>query len=199
MIQLLILANVLVFVGEVFSADALLSVFALWPPTLSANNSGGVFVPWQLMTYAFLHANAAHLVFNMLGLYVFGREVEGVLGTRRLSFLYFSSIVSAALAQIVCAAVGLQPAGPVIGASGGLFGLLLAYAVLFPNRRVVPLFPPIPMPAWLFATVYGGVEFVFGVSGIESGVAHFAHLGGMAGSGLLLWAWLHAAPRESSS
>ena len=89
MIQLLILANVLVFVGEVFSADALLSVFALWPPTLSANNSGGVFVPWQLMTYAFLHANAAHLVFNMLGLYVFGREVEGVLGTRRLSFLLF--------------------------------------------------------------------------------------------------------------
>ncbi|ATG22674.1 hypothetical protein CO705_17895 [Ralstonia pickettii] len=121
------------------------------------------------------------------------------LGARRLSFLYFSSIVSAALAQIVCAAVGLQPAGPVIGASGGLFGLLLAYAVLFPNRRVVPLFPPIPMPAWLFATVYGGVEFVFGVSGIESGVAHFAHLGGMAGSGLLLWAWLRAAPRESSS
>lgn len=103
------------------------------------------------------------------------------LGARRLSFLYFSSIVSAALAQIVCAAVGLQPAGPVIGASGGLFGLLLAYAVLFPNRRVVPLFPPIPMPAWLFATVYGGVEFVFGVSGIESGVAHFAHLGGHGG------------------
>lgn len=79
--------------------------------------------------------------------------------------------------------MGLQPAGPVIGASGGLFGLLLAYAVLFPNRRVVPLFPPIPMPAWLFATVYGGVEFVFGVSGIESGVAHFAHLGAWRGAG----------------
>jgi membrane associated rhomboid family serine protease len=93
--------------------------------------------------------------------------------------------------------LSILPAGPVIGASGGVFGLLLAYAVLFPNRIIVPLIPPIPMPAWVFATLYAIVELTLGVSGTEVNVAHFAHLGGMAGSGVLLWHWLHGTPRES--
>ena len=197
MIWLLILINVMVFVAELFAGDELLRSFALWPPVMSAHDMDGVFMPWQPLTYAFLHANGAHLALNMFGLYMFGRDVEHAVGARRTWLLYVSSILSAAFAQIVCTVSGLLPAGPVIGASGGVFGLLLAYAVLFPNRTIVPLIPPIPMPAWVFATLYAVVELTLGVSGTERDVAHFAHLGGMAGSGLLLWHWLYGTPRES--
>jgi membrane associated rhomboid family serine protease len=87
------------------------------------------------------------------------------------------------------------PPGPTIGASGGVFGLLLAYAFLFPRRKVVPLIPPIPMPAWLFATIYAGVELFLGVTGTMSDVAHFAHLGGMVGSALVISQWRRTAAR----
>lgn len=197
MIQLLILINVAVFVAEIFAGDELLRSFALWPPVMSAGGMRGEFMPWQPLTYAFLHANGAHLALNMLGLYMFGRDVERTVGTRRTWLLYLSSVLSAALAQVVCTILGVLPGGPVIGASGGVFGLLLAYAVLFPNRTIVPLIPPIPMPAWVVAALYAVVELTLGVSGTERDVAHFAHLGGMAGSGLLLWHWLHGAQRES--
>ncbi|MCO5398862.1 rhomboid family intramembrane serine protease [Ralstonia soli] len=197
MVRLLILINVAVFVAEIFAGDALLRSFALWPPAASADGMGGAFMPWQPLTYAFLHANGAHLALNMLGLYMFGRDVERTVGARRTWLLYLSSILSAALAQVICTGLGVLPSGPVIGASGGVFGLLLAYAVLFPNRTIVPLIPPIPMPAWVFATLYAVIELTLGVSGTESDVAHFAHLGGMAGSGLLLWHWLRGTARES--
>ena len=72
------------------------------------------------------------------------------------------------------------------GASGGVFGLLLAYARVFPNRTVVLLFPPVPMPAKIFALAYGVLELTLGVTGLQAGVAHFAHLGGMVGSFLVM-------------
>lgn len=197
MIKLLILINVAVFVAELFAGNALLRTFALWPLGISADGVRGAFMPWQPLTYAFLHANGAHLALNMFGLYMFGRDVERTVGTPRTWLLYLSSILTAAFAQIALTALSVLPAGPVIGASGGVFGLLLAYAVLFPNRTIVPLIPPIPMPAWVFATLYAVAELTLGVSGTESNVAHFAHLGGMAGSGLLLWHWLHDTQRES--
>ncbi|CAJ0800050.1 Rhomboid protease GlpG [Ralstonia psammae] len=197
MIKLLILINVAVFVAELFAGNALLRTFALWPLGVSADGVRGAFMPWQPLTYAFLHANGAHLALNMFGLYMFGRDVERTVGTPRTWLLYLSSILTAAFAQIALTALSVLPAGPVIGASGGVFGLLLAYAVLFPNRTIVPLIPPIPMPAWVFATLYAVVELTLGVSGTESNVAHFAHLGGMVGSGLLLWHWLHDTQRES--
>ena len=78
---------------------------------------------------------------------------------------------------------------PTIGASGGVYGLLLAFAMRYPNRIIVLLFPPIPMPAWLFAIVFGGLELFLGVTGTQAGVAHFAHLGGMLGGFLLLRLW----------
>jgi membrane associated rhomboid family serine protease len=88
------------------------------------------------------------------------------------------------------------PPGATIGASGGVFGLLLAYAMLFPKRKVVPLIPPIPMPAWLFAALYAGVELFLGVTGTLSGIAHFAHLGGMVGSALVIAQWRYARGRR---
>ncbi|CAH0447644.1 Rhomboid protease GlpG [Ralstonia syzygii subsp. syzygii] len=187
MINSLIVANVIVFVAELFAGDTLLRSFALWPPGAAGIGADGGFSPWQLVTYAFLHASVPHLVFNMFGMFMFGRDVERALGRARTGALYLASVLSAAFTQMAVVGFFTFPAGPIVGASGGVFGLLLAYAVLFPRRMILLLIPPIPMPAWLFATVYALVELTLGVSGSHSGVAHFAHLGGMAGSGVLLW------------
>jgi len=159
----------------------LAQTFALWPV-------GEQFAPWQLVTYAFLHGSVSHLVFNMFGLYMFGQDLERVWGPQRYLLYYTVSVVSAAAVQLGFAAWSGSPF-PTVGASGGVFGLLLAFALYFPQRRVMLLIPPIPMPAWLFATLYGIVELVLGVTGTASGVAHFAHLGGMLGGYLLIWHW----------
>jgi membrane associated rhomboid family serine protease len=130
-----------------------------------------------------------HLLFNMLGLWMFGAEIERYVGARRVLVCYFASVISAALTQLVVPVLLGAPPAPTIGASGGVFGLLLAYALLFPHRKVIPLIPPIPMPAWVFATIYAAVELIMGVTGTLSGIAHFAHLGGMIGSSLVVMQW----------
>lgn len=188
-VKALIIANVAVLLCQYLSNGVVDMLFGLWP--LQAVDGGHYFHIWQIVTYAFLHSTTEinHLLFNMLGLWMFGAEVERYVGTRRLLACYFASVVSAALCQLfVPALLGAEP-GPTIGASGGVFGLLLAYAYLFPKRKVIPLIPPIPMPAWLFATLYAGVELVLGVTGSQASVAHFAHLGGMIGSALVISQW----------
>src|ERR1700726_4635567 len=186
-VKLLVAANVLVFVLQSLSKGALDDLFALWP--LQPINGQSYFQFWQIITYAFLHGNISHLLFNMLVLWMFGTEIERYVGPRRLSACYFASVVTAALSQLFIPTLFGAPPAQTIGASGGVFGLLLAYAFLFPKRKVIPLFPPIPMPAWLFATIYAGIELILGVTGTLSGVAHFAHLGGMVGSGLVITQW----------
>jgi membrane associated rhomboid family serine protease len=188
-VTVLIAANVLVFLLQNLSGGALDVAFALWP--LQPIDGVSYFKPWQIITYAFLHSthNISHLLFNMLGLWMFGAEVERYVGPRRLLACYFASVVTAGLSQLLIPSLFGAPPAPTIGASGGVFGLLLAYAFLFPTRKVVPLIPPIPMPAWLFATLYAGVELFLGVTGTMSGVAHFAHLGGMVGSALVILRW----------
>jgi membrane associated rhomboid family serine protease len=190
----LIIANVVVFALQ-FLLGGAMDVFALWP--LQPIEGQSYFHVWQIVTYAFLHDthNISHLLFNMLGLWMFGAEIERYVGPRRLLACYFASVVTAALSQLfVPMLFGALP-GPTIGASGGVFGLLLAYAVMFPKRKVIPLIPPIPMPAWLFATIYALIELFLGVTGTLSGIAHFAHLGGMIGSALVLMQWRHARRR----
>jgi membrane associated rhomboid family serine protease len=120
---------------------------------------------------------------------MFGAEIERYAGAWRLLACYFASVITAALTQLIVPSLLNAPPAPTIGASGGVFGLLLAYALMFPHRKVVPLIPPIPMPAWLFATLYAGLELFMGVTGTLSGVAHFAHLGGMIGSFLVVMQW----------
>jgi membrane associated rhomboid family serine protease len=190
-VKFLVAANVLMFALQTMSKGAL-DVLALWP--LQPIDGVSYFRPWQIVTYAFLHStgNITHLLFNMLGLWMFGAEVERYVGPRRLLACYFASVVTAALSQLFVPIVFGAPPAPTIGASGGVFGLLLAYAFLFPTRKVIPLIPPIPMPAWLFATLYAGVELFLGVTGTLSGVAHFAHLGGMVGSALVIMQWKRA-------
>jgi membrane associated rhomboid family serine protease len=187
-VKFLVAANVLMFGLQTMSKGAL-DVLALWP--LQPIDGVSYFRPWQIVTYAFLHStgNITHLLFNMLGLWMFGAEVERYVGPRRLLACYFASVVTAALSQLFVPMIFGAPPSPTIGASGGVFGLLLAYALLFPTRKVIPLIPPIPMPAWLFATLYAAVELFLGVTGTLSGIAHFAHLGGMVGSALVIMQW----------
>ena len=179
--QALLIANIAVFVLEM-SGMASLGELALWPP-------GGFesrFAPWQLVTYAFLHGSLAHIFFNMLGLYMFGSEVERLFGSRFYAAYYFGCVVSAALCHLaVNAWIGASPS-PMVGASGGIYGLLLAFGLYFPNRPVMLLFPPLPMPARVFVILFAVLELVFGVTGTAAGVAHFAHLGGMLGGWLMI-------------
>jgi membrane associated rhomboid family serine protease len=191
-VKSLIAVNVAIFILQVLFAGRLEDAMALWP--LAPIDGYVHFHFWQLITYAFLHGaedprRPYHLLFNMLGLWMFGAEIERTVGSSRLLACYFASVLTAALTQLTIPGLLGAPAAPTIGASGGVFGLLLAYALLFPHRKVVPLIPPIPMPAWLFATIYAALELILGVTGSLSGIAHFAHLGGMIGSFLVVLEW----------
>jgi membrane associated rhomboid family serine protease len=185
--QALLLINVAVFILDQYLLDGALGRwFALWP-------LGSNFMPWQVATYAFLHGNFGHLFFNMLGLWMFGAELERIWGPRRFIQFYTASVLAAAGMQLLVNVILGSPY-PTVGASGGLFGLLLAYGMMFPNRTVMLLIPPIPMKARTFVMVFGGLELLFGVTGTQSGVAHFAHLGGMLGGYLMIRYWRGQPP-----
>jgi membrane associated rhomboid family serine protease len=155
--------------------------FELWPL------QSGAFLPWQPLSYAFLHGDFMHLLFNMLGLWMFGGELERVWGARRYTQILLASTLSAAAIQLAFTwAIGTN--APTVGASGAIFGLLLSFGMLFPNRIIVPLIPPIPMKVKYFVAIFGGLELVLGFSR-ASGIAHFAHLGGMLGAWLLIRHW----------
>ena len=185
--KILIIANVAVFLLETVAGGMMFALFALWPLT-----SG--FLPWQIVTYAFLHAGLTHLLLNMFALYMFGGEIERVVGQRRYLTYYFVCVLSAAAAQLAVTAILGGAPYPTVGASGGVFGVLLAFAMYFPRRTILLIIPPIPMPAWLFVTLFGILELYFGVTGTQSGVAHFAHLGGMVGGYLMIRRWRGRPP-----
>jgi membrane associated rhomboid family serine protease len=182
--RVILIANVVVFLLELVTSDTLIDLFALWPVGTP------LFHPWQLLTYAFLHDqhNFLHILFNMIALYMFGGALENYWGTRRFLMFYFASVLAAAGTELLVLSQS-QVIEPVIGASGGIFGLLLGFAWFFPRQRVMLLFPPIPMPAWLFVTLYGALELWAGVTGRQDSVAHFAHLGGMLGGAIMILLW----------
>jgi membrane associated rhomboid family serine protease len=161
--------------------------FALWPI------SSGRFAPWQLLSYAFLHGGFGHLFFNMLAIWMFGSELERLWGGRRYIYLLLASVLTAALVQLLLTTL-LGSNAPTVGASGAVFGLLLCYGMLFPNRTVMLLIPPIPMKARTLVIVFGVLELFLGVYNSGDGVAHFAHLGGMLGAWLLLLHWRGRLP-----
>ena len=133
--QALLLVNVAAYCIDLFMGPWFTRALALWP-------LGAGFLPWQIVTYAFLHGSIAHLFFNMLGLWMFGAELERLWGPRRFVQFYFACVLTAALAQLGVAAL-TGAVYPTVGASGGLFGLLLAFGMMFPNRTVMLIFPPI--------------------------------------------------------
>ena len=179
----LLAANVAVFLLQDLAGPEFVSRFALWPP---GTPGGPAFEAWQMVSYGFLHGNLTHLFFNMLALYMFGPDIERLFGTRFFVLYYFGCIVSAALTHLAVTSLLGAPPAPIVGASGAMFGLLLAFGWFFPQRRVMLIFPPIPMPARVFVAAYGALELVLGVTGTATGVAHFAHLGGMLGGWLML-------------
>ncbi len=184
--QALLLINVAAFCLQFFVGVWFTQLLALWP-------LGNGFLPWQVVTYAFLHGSIGHLFFNMLGLWMFGAELERVWGTKRFIHFYAASVLAAAAAQLLVTWL-MGSIYPTVGASGGLFGLLLAFGMMFPNRIIMPLFPPIPMKAKIFVALYGGLELMLGVFGDRSGVAHFAHLGGMLVGYLVIRYWRGQSP-----
>jgi membrane associated rhomboid family serine protease len=184
----LMMACTVVFCAQLLLGPWVERLFALWPL------ASGLFMPWQVVSYAFLHdaSNFTHLFFNMLGLYMFGSELERLWGPRRYSMFLLASVLAAAAVQIAWTWF-IGSSAPTVGASGGLYGLLLAYGMLFPNRMVMMLIPPIPMKAKYFVLVFGAIELFAGFFG-GSGIAHFAHLGGMLGGFLMIRYWRGQAP-----
>ncbi|MDJ0750817.1 MAG: rhomboid family intramembrane serine protease [Woeseiaceae bacterium] len=189
-IFILLVANGLVFALQQMNFEFMLLNFALWPAT----HSQSPFMPWQLLTYGFLHGNLTHIAFNMFGLWMFGQDLERLWGPRRFLTFFLVCVAGAGIIQLIVAAWqgGIYPT---VGASGGLFGILLAYGLTFPNRTVVPLFPPIPMRAITFVVIFGLLELYLGVSGGAPGVANFAHLGGMLFGFLMLRYWKRSRRR----
>lgn len=184
----LILANVGIYLMQWLLGDFFTDKFALWPPQAAQYGYPG-FMPWQLLTYGFLHGSFTHLFFNMFALFMFGSEIENLFGAKRYLIYYLVCVVGAALMHLIVVAAAQMPPLPTVGASGAVFGLLLAFGMAFPKRMIMMLFPPIPMPAWLFVTLYGLLELYLGITQTQQGVAHFAHLGGMATGFVLIRYW----------
>ncbi|HEX7817139.1 rhomboid family intramembrane serine protease [Dyella sp.] len=192
----LLIANLVVFLLQYFFREPLLVYGALWPlgPHQYAEGYDIGFQVWQVVTYGFMHGGWQHLLFNMLGLYMFGGVIEQTLGARKFAIYYFVCLIVAAVAQL--AVMYLFPNGfyPTLGASGAIFGVLLAFGMLYPHEKVLLFMLPVPMPAWLFVILYAAVELFLGVTGTQAGVAHFAHLGGMVGGVVMLQYWRGKLP-----
>jgi membrane associated rhomboid family serine protease len=197
----LLLACGLVYVLQLVLGELAVLPFRLWPAGEYVRLFEGQtvtvgFLPWQLFTYGFMHEGETHLLFNLLALWMFGGDVERVLEPRRYLLYVLTCIVGAGLIQLVVTTLAAQ-GGELhytVGASGGVFGVLLAFGMAFPNRQVMLLIPPIPMKARTLVVVYGVVELVLGVTGTRTGIAHFAHLGGMVFGFLMLQYWRRRWP-----
>lgn len=195
-IKLLLISNGIIFFLEMFFANSLFSYFALWPLSdyiLPTGTQPSLFMPWQLVSYAFLHGSLMHILLNMYALWLFGAGLENLWGSRTFAVYYFVCVLGAALTQLLVQDMTGQYS-PTIGASGGVFGVLLAFGLFFPNQVLILLIPPMPIKAKWFVIIYGVIELVFGVTGTEDGVAHFAHLGGMLFGFLLLYYWKNNPP-----
>ncbi len=159
-------------------------------PLLVLQPFGDGFMPWQLVTYMFLHADFYHIFFNLFALWIFGQALEQLWGTKRFLMYYFLTGIGAGLIQLFVSS------GSTIGASGAVYGILLGFGMMYPNRRIMLLFPPIPIKAKYFVGFYGALELFNGLTRSDSGVAHFAHLGGLLVGFILIKLWGLKKPSE---
>lgn len=196
----LLIANGVGFLLQWLLGNQRLVALMLWPwgdVDFDPAGMAPAFMPWQLLSYSFLHGSFMHLAFNMLALAMFGAPLEYTWGERRFLTYYLVCVAGAGVCQLLVGSYALAQGAdpyPTIGASGGVFGLLLAYGMLFPHQRVMLLFPPIPMKARTLVVVYGLFELGVGITGLQPGVAHFAHLGGMLFGWLLIRQWRGQPP-----
>lgn len=194
----LLIANAVVFVVQLLLPASLLAPLQLRPFVAAAPLDPLVsFMPWQLVTHAFMHADPLHIVLNMLAVFMFGTQLEYHYGPRRYLQLYAISVLGAGVCQLVVSTIVLQQGGPfytTLGASGGVFGLLVAYGMTFPNQRVSLVIPPITMKARTMVIVFIVVQLVFAVGQVKTNEAHFAHLGGALFGWLVVRAWRGQPP-----
>jgi len=178
-------------------------IFALWPwgqHVIGVAGDGTSittgFYPWQLLTYGFLHADFIHLFFNAIALFQFGAVLEQTWGPRKYIHYLLACTIGAGLIQLLLVSSGILGDGihPTIGASGAVFGLLLAYGMLFPNQQMMLIIPPIPMKARTMVIIFGVISLLMGVTGTQAGIAHFAHLGGMLFGWLMIRYWRGQPP-----
>ena len=200
----LIIINVLIFMATALLPKAGNTIMEYCALSLGTP----FFHVYQFITYMFLHANFMHLFMNMFALWMFGRTLEYEMGSKRFLLYYMVTGIGAGLLQLgvtwievssLHSAVAAGTASPyelaarigsvTIGASGAVFGVLLAFGMMHPNAMLMLLIPPIPIKAKYFVIGYGLIELFLGVSGAQSGVAHFAHVGGMLWGFFLLRYW----------
>lgn len=168
-----------VFVLQVALGEQFTETFALNPIKLMSG------AWWQIFTYMFLHGNVTHIFINMFVLMIFGFMVERILGTRQYLLLYFTSGIGSAILHLLL--TGVMDVS-MLGASGAVFGIITAYAIMFP-RSIIFMFPGIPMPAILAVAIFAFLEFVFGVFGLEPGIANWGHLGGIIAGLAYMFFW----------
>lgn len=204
----IIIINVLVFIMTLVDRDFMIRNFALFYP------ASPLFKPWQVVSHMFMHGGFWHIFFNMYTLFIFGCVLERVWGTKKFLVFYFVTGIGAALlhtgvqfieSQIYISqmADGSQQAAaayqalkytPTVGASGAIYGVLIGYAMLFPDSVLTLIFPPVSLKAKWFVLIFAAIELVTGItsagaSSIGGGIAHFAHLGGMLFGWLLILYW----------
>jgi membrane associated rhomboid family serine protease len=190
-VKLLLISNFIIFLLEIYFGNTLVTRYALWPlgsPASGISPTQPHFQLLQLVTYSFLHGGLLHLALNMYVLWLFGSRIEILWGSRIFAIYYFVCVIGAALMQLIVSSYG-DNHYPTIGASGGVFGVLLAFGVFYPHVKLLLIFPPILVQARTLVIIFVIVELLFGVTGTAPGVAHFAHLGGMLFGFLLIQYW----------
>ena len=199
----LIIINVIMFVFTLLNEDFMVRTFALFYP------ASALFRWWQPLTHMFMHGGFWHIFFNMYTLLIFGSVVERYLGPRKFLLFYFVCGLGAVALHFGVqyfqlqsymngAALGNATAlqqieaikyTPTVGASGAIYGVLMGYAMLFPESKMTLLFPPVTLSAKWMVVAFAAIELFTGVSGLASGIAHFAHLGGMLIGWLMILWW----------
>lgn len=193
----LLATNVIVYLLQTRTEAPIYALFGLWP--LHDTGTRPDFQFWQILTYGWLHGGGAHIFFNLFAVWMFGKTIELVWGSKRFLIYYLVCVVGAGFVQLVVTTQMAATTGRVVGtvgASGGVFGILLAFAVLFPNQKILLLIPPIPIKAKFFVIGYGALELYLGITQTNSGVAHFAHLGGMVFGFILIRYWVFQRKRK---
>ncbi len=199
----IIIINVLVMIMTSLNKDFMYETFSLFYPT------SPFFHWWQPVTHMFLHGGFWHLFFNMYTLYIFGSVLERVWGAKKFLIFYFVTGLGAAAIHtgvewiemqtwLTQAAEGSNAAlmsihslkmTPTVGASGAIYGVLMGYAMLYPDSVLTLIFPPISMKAKWFVLIFAAIELLTGVTGTGGGIAHFAHLGGLIFGFILMMYW----------
>ncbi|NBV57378.1 MAG: rhomboid family intramembrane serine protease [Bacteroidetes bacterium] len=184
----IIAINVLLFIATIYSSNTMYEYLALF------NYKSNYFHGWQMITHMFMHGSFTHLLFNMFGLYMFGSRLEQMWGAKRFINFYLITGLGAALLhtlvqdyEITQGLVSVNQ--PTVGASGALFGILVAFAMYWPNTELFLMFVPVPIKAKWAVIGYATFELFAGISGFQAGVAHFAHLGGALFGFILVQYW----------